>query len=108
MATPTLQDVLAAVPFVAELVDQMTELLPGCPASEQNLQTLWSHLQGVVSKDLEHPDGFLVVLQLDSKRKGVYRDLHVQVLGKPVDCRRGDQTFSLTGSNGRTPANSRN
>ena len=88
MATPSLQEVLAAVPAVAELVNQMTELLPGVPASEQNLQTLWSHLQGVVSKDLHHPDGFLVVLKLDSKRKGVYQTMHVQVRGKFVDCRR--------------------
>ena len=90
MATPSLQDVLAAVPAVAELVDQMTELLPGCPASEQNLQTLWSHLQGVTQKSLEHPAGFLVVLQMFSKRKGVYQTMHVQVLGKPVECRRRD------------------
>ena len=90
MATPSLQDVLAAVPAVAELVDQMTELLPGCPASEQNLQTLWGHLQGVTQKSLEHPDGHLVVLQLFSKKKGVYQTMHVQVMGKPVDCRRRD------------------
>ena len=90
MATPSLQDVLAAVPAVAELVDQMTELLPGCPASEQNLQTLWGHLQGVTQKSLEHPAGFLVVLQMFSKRKGVYQTMHVQVMGKPVDCRRRD------------------
>ena len=90
MATPTLQDVLAAVPAVAELVDQMTELLPGCPASEQNLQTLWGHLQGVTRKSLDHPDGFLVVLEMFSKKKGVYQTMHVQVMGKPVDCRRRD------------------
>ena len=90
MATPTLQDVLDAVPGVAELVDQMTELLPGCPASEQNLQTLWSHLQGVTQKSLEHPAGHLVVLQLFSKKKGVYQIMRAQVMGKPVDCRRRD------------------
>ena len=94
MATPSLQDVLAAVPAVAELVDQMTELLPGCPASEQNLQTLWAYLQGVVYREYASGE-LLVVLQLASKRKGVYQDCHVQVLGKPVDCRRGDQTFHL-------------
>ena len=90
MATPSLQDVLAAVPAVAELVDQMTELLPGCPANEQNLQTLWSHLQGVTQKSLEHPAGDLVVLQLFSKKKGVYQIMRAQVMGKPVDCRRRD------------------
>ena len=94
MATPTLQDVLAAVPAVAELVDQMTELLPGVPANEQNLQTLWTYLQGVVYREYASGE-LLVVLQLASKRKGVYQDCHVQVLGKPVDCRRGDSTFQL-------------
>ena len=94
MAAPSLQEVLAAVPAVAQLVDQMTELLPGCPASEQNLQTLWTYLNQVVYREFAS-DEMLVVLQLSSKRKGVYQDLHVQVLGKPVDCRRGDQTFHL-------------
>ena len=94
MATPSLQEVLAAVPAVAQLVDQMTELLPGVPANEQNLQTLWTYLQGVVYREYASGE-LLVVLQLASKRKGVYQDCHVQVLGKPVDCRRGDQTFHL-------------
>ena len=94
MATPSLQDVLAAVPAVAELVDQMTELLPGCPANEQNLQTLWTYLQGVVYREYASGE-LLVVLQLASKKKGVYQDCHVQVMGKPVECRRGDQTFHL-------------
>ena len=94
MATPTLQDVLDAVPAVAELVDQMTELLPGVPANEQNLQTLWTYLQGVVYREYASGE-LLVVLQLASKKKGVYQYCHVQVMGKPVDCRRGDQTFHL-------------
>ena len=84
MAAPSLQDVLAAVPAVAELVNQMTELLPGVPASEQNLQTLWSYLQDAEVTDIHHPDGYLVVLVLDSK--GVYQTMHVQVRGKFVDC----------------------
>ena len=89
MATPTLQDVLDAVPAVAELVDQMTELLPGVPANEQNLQTLWTYLQGVVYREYASGE-LLVVLQLASKKKGVYQYCHVQVMGKPVDCRRRD------------------
>ena len=94
MATPSLQEVLAAVPAVAQLVDEMTELLPGYPANEQNLQTLWTYMNHAVYREFAS-DELLVVLQLSSKRKGVYQDLHVQVLGKPVDCRRGDQTFHL-------------
>ena len=94
MAAPLLQDVLAAVPAVAALVDEMTELLPGCPASAQNLETLWTYMQSVVYREFAN-DEMLVVLQLASKRKGVHQDLHVQVLGKPVDCRRCDRTLHL-------------
>ena len=95
MATPTLQEVLAAVPAVAELVDQMTELLPGCPANEQNLQTLWKHMQKVVSREYPFPDGCLVMLDLDSKKKGVYQDLRVKVLGACVAARRDGQIYTF-------------
>ena len=40
-------------------------------------------------------DEMLVILQLASKRKGVYQDLDVQVLGKPVAARRDGSTFQL-------------
>ena len=94
MATPSIQDVLAAVPAVAELVDGMTELTPGVPASEHNLQTLWTYMNRVVYREIAS-DGMLVVLQLSSKRKGVYQDLRVQVQGKHEDCRHGDRTYQL-------------
>jgi len=90
MAAPSLQEVLAAVPAVAELVNEMTELLPGCPASAQNLQTLWGHLQGLTQTSLDHPSGHLVVLKMLAKKNGVYQTMNVEVMGKPVDCRRGD------------------
>ena len=95
MATPTLQDVLAAVPAVAQLVDQMTELLPGCPASEQNLQTLWKHMQNVVCREYPFPDGCLVTLELDHMKKKVYQDLHVKVLGTCVAARRDGQIYTF-------------
>ena len=94
MAAPSLQDVLAAVPAVAELVNEMTELLPGCPASAQNLQTLWTYINHVVYREIAS-DEMLVILQLASKRKGVYQDLHVQVQGTRVDCRHEDRTYQL-------------
>ena len=40
MATPTLQDVLGAVPAVATAIDEMTELIPGVPSNKQNLEQL--------------------------------------------------------------------
>ena len=94
MATPSLQDVLARVPAVVQIVDGFTELLPGCPASKQNLQTLWSHMQGVVSREYSFPDGCLVVLELDSKKKKVYQDLRVKVLGTCVAARRDGRLYT--------------
>ena len=94
MAAPSLQDVLAAVPAVAELVDAMTELAPGCPASAQNLQTLWTYMNRVVYREIAS-DEMIVVLQLASKKKGVYQDLHVQLQGTRVDCRHEDRTYQL-------------
>ena len=81
MATPTLQDVLAAVPAVAQLVNEMTELAPGVPASQQNLGVLFAHIQKGVSCEYPFPDGCLVMLELHHKKKGVYQDLRVRVLG---------------------------
>ena len=94
MATPTLQDVLAAVPAVAQLVDSMTELMPGVPANEQNLQTLWTYLQGVPRREYASNE-LLVVLERIYERNGVYQELDVRVMGKPVDCRRDHRTCQL-------------
>ena len=94
MAAPSIQDLLAAVPAVAELVDGFTELAPGCPANEQNLQTLWTYMNREVYREIASDD-MLVVLQLFSKRRGVYQDLRVQVQGKHEDCRHGDRTYQL-------------
>ena len=44
MATPTLQDVLGAVPAVATTIDEMTELIPGVPSNKQNLVKLLEYL----------------------------------------------------------------
>ena len=70
MATPTLQDVLAAVPAVAQLVNEMTELAPGVPASQQNLGVLFACMQKDVNQEYPFPDGCLVMLDLDFKKEG--------------------------------------
>jgi hypothetical protein len=95
MATPTLQDVLAAVPAVAQLVDQMTELAPGVPANKQNLGILYDHMQKVVSREYPFPDGCLVMLDLVCKKKGVYQDLRVKVLGPCLTARRDGQIYTF-------------
>jgi hypothetical protein len=93
MATPTLQDVLAAVPAVAQLVDAMTELAPGIPASKENLGTLWAHIQTGVSWEYPFPNGCLVILDLHCKKKGVYQDLRVKVLGPCLTTRYDGQIW---------------
>ena len=45
MATPTMQDVLGAVPAVATAIDEMTELIPGVPSDKQNLRQLLEYLK---------------------------------------------------------------
>ena len=94
MATPSLQALLAAVPALAEQIDGMNELTPGVLASEENLRTLSTYMNRAVFIHI-FTDGMLVVLQLSSKRNGVYQDLRVQVQGKPEDCRRDDRTYQL-------------
>ena len=74
MAAPTLQDVLAAVPAVAQLVDEMTELAPGVPASKENLGTLWAHIQKNQGVKYPFPNGcsvFLTTLTPSAKRRGI-------------------------------------
>ena len=44
MATLALQDMLAVEPSLADRIDSMTELIPGVPASKQNLKTLLEHV----------------------------------------------------------------
>ena len=57
MTSPSLQDVLAAAPHVADSIDAMTELIPGVPASKQNLKTLLEHVMKekhfIFGKDVE-------------------------------------------------------
>jgi hypothetical protein len=45
MATPTLQEVLARVPAVEGMIDEMNELIPGVPADPRNMKTLLQHLE---------------------------------------------------------------
>ena len=40
MATPSLQDVLGAVPAVGAAIDEMTEIIPGVPSNERTLEEL--------------------------------------------------------------------
>ena len=80
MATSALQDILAAEPGLANTIDAMTELIPGVPASKENLKTLLEHLMKEGSFDLEGTDETRVLLLVAKCRKKTR--IEVQLLGK--------------------------
>jgi hypothetical protein len=45
MSTPTLQGILAAVPSLGAQIDSFNELIPGVPATEENLATLFEAMK---------------------------------------------------------------
>ena len=84
MATLSLQDVLAVEPSLVDKIDSMTELIPGVPASKQNLKTLLEHV-------IKEGDLFLtgtddtsgVKMHVIKKNK----ELWVKVMGKAQEVR---------------------
>merc|ERR1712137_145976 len=84
MATLSLQDVLAVEPSLVDKIDSMTELIPGVPASKQNLKTLLEHV-------IKEGDLFLtgaddtsgVKMHVIKKSK----ELWVKVMGKAQEVR---------------------
>ena len=92
MATPSLQAVLAAVPAVAEQIDAMTEVAPGVPASEENLRTLWKHVNRVGIFESLDTDGMRVCVTMTSLR-GEFQTMCIMVKGPPENYSRDGVTF---------------
>ena len=92
MATSALQDILAAEPGLATRIDEMTELIPGVPASKQNLKTLLEHVMKEGHCDLEGTDQTSILLLVAKHRKKTR--IEVQVLGKAEVVRRADLVFN--------------
>ena len=80
MSSPSLQDILAHKAGMANMIDQMTELIPGVPASKENLKTLLEHLMKQGSFDLGGTDETRVLLLVAKCRKKTR--IEVQLLGK--------------------------
>ena len=92
MAASSLQDILATEPGLAAKIDEMTELLPGVPASKQNLKTLLDHLMKRGYFDLGGNDDTSIQFHVAKlKRK---KDFMVKVLGKAEVVRRADFEFN--------------
>ena len=91
MAASSLQDILAKEPGLAAKIDAMTELLPGVPASKQNLKTL---LEYVVKTDViavKDIDNIMIDIVVNERRRK--KELLVSVLQKGPPTR-GDQEWS--------------
>ena len=77
MATPTLQDVLAAVPAAA--IDEMTELIPGVPSNEQNLKQLLEFIGEdcvQIGNDPDKPTINLHTVDYEEEGKNIFMNLH--------------------------------
>ena len=89
MATSALQDILAREPGLATRIDEMTELIPGVPASKENLKTLLEH---IIKDGAFHSTGSddisIVFHVMNPTRKK--KALMVKMLGKAEVVRRGD------------------
>ena len=92
MATLSLQDILATEPGLAAKIDAMTELIPGVPASKQNLKTLLEHLMKEGSFHLGGTDDTSIEFLVAKHKKK--KEFMVQVLGKAEMVRRADLVFN--------------
>ena len=92
MATSALQDILAREPGLATRIDEMTELIPGVPASKENLKTLLEHLMKQGSFDLGGTDDTCIEFHVAKLKKK--KDFMVKVLGKAEVVRRADFEFN--------------
>ena len=69
MATPSLQDVLATEPGLTARIDAMTELIPGVPASKENLRTLLEQLIKDGRFESKGSDGTSIVFYVTTKQE---------------------------------------
>jgi hypothetical protein len=60
MSTPTIQEILAAVPSLAAQIDSFNELIPGVPATEKNLATLFEAMKQKKDITLDVPPNIKV------------------------------------------------
>ena len=66
MAAPSLQDILAKEPALVAKIDAMTELIPGVPASKENLKTLLEHVMKSSSYRLNVDDDSRITFYADN------------------------------------------
>ena len=79
MATPSLQDVLCAVPALAVQIDAMTELSPSVPSSRANLKELLRYLVDAGKYAPQWQSGGSKMGVRFKTRRGKVGTIHVQL-----------------------------
>ena len=77
MATPSLQDILATEPALVAKIDSMTELIPGVPASKENLKTLLEYVVKTSVIEMKDIDNVIIKIVVNGRRRK--RELLVSV-----------------------------
>ena len=93
MATPSLQDILATEPGLAARIDAMTELIPGVPASKENLKTLLEQLIKDGRFESGGSDDISIVFYVTNQNRKK-KELMVKLLGKAEVIRRADLEYN--------------
>ena len=94
MATSALQQIIAHEPGLATRIDAMTELIPGVPASKENLKTLLEHVTKEEIFRLTGTDETsLVMLRVASPSKKK-KELRVSVWGEAEVLRRAHEVYN--------------
>ena len=81
MSSPSLQDILAHEPGMANMIDQMSDLIPGVPASKANLTTLLEYVVKARHLRMTDSDDFSIEIVVNTYRKK--KELLVSLHGKP-------------------------
>ena len=81
MSSPSLQDILAHELGIANMMDQMSELIPGVPASKANLTTLLKYVVKAHHLRMTDSDDFSIEIVVNTYRKK--KELLVSLHGKP-------------------------
>ena len=76
MATPSVDAVLCT-PEIVQRINSCTELLPGVPASKENLQPLWQHISGMKHWSSSEDDVQITLMHQSRGKKNDRLEVHI-------------------------------
>ena len=76
MATPSV-DAVFCTPEIVQRINSCTELLPGVPASKENLQPLWQHISGMKHWSSSEDDVQITLMHQSRGKKNDRLEVHI-------------------------------